>query len=128
MSVVVVSQNVSSLCAVRKARQKKKGVQGKDGKTTSLWKSWRQKFSQASHMQASELGVADELCLDEFKESRYVRCKQRCNVAGGGVVGGQVKPSVSGEEPVTIVEPKVQDFLLQTGDTTVGHLTCRPLL
>lgn len=35
--------------------------------------------------------------------------------------GGKAKPSASGEEPVTIVVPRVQDFLLQTGDTTVGH-------
>lgn len=26
--------------------------------------------------------------------------------------GGKAKPSVSGEEPVTIVVPEVQDFLL----------------
>ena len=64
-----------------------------------------------------KLGVADELCVRASKVSQCVRCKQRCNVAGGG----KAKPSVSGEEPVTIVVPKVQDFLLQTGDTTVGH-------
>lgn len=42
----------------------------------------------------------------------------RVSVRGGGV-GGE-KPSAWGEEPVTIVVPRVQDFLLQTGDTTVG--------
>lgn len=40
-----------------------------------------------------------------------------CRVSVGG--WGE-KPSAWGEEPVTIVVPRVQDFLLQTGDTTVG--------
>lgn len=75
MSVVVVSQNVSPLCAVRKARQKDNGVQGK--KTGK---------SQPPHMQASELGVADELCLDEFKRVTVcqMQAEMQCGWWGGG--------------------------------------------
>lgn len=36
------------------------------------------------------------------------------------VVREKAKPSASGEEPAIIVVPRAQDFLLHTGDTTVG--------
>lgn len=90
MSVVVVSQNVSPLCAVRKARQKDNGVQGKKtGKQQVCGK-----FSQPPHMQASELGVADELCLDEFK--RVTVCQMQAEMQCGwwGGVGRRASEAI----------------------------------
>lgn len=57
------------------------------------------------------------------RESQEFHIRHRCgrSLVSGICGGGEgEKPSAFGEEPVTIVVPRVQDFLLQTGDTTVG--------